>query len=63
VGKIAEKAGVVIGIETSLDARSELQLLKEIGSPAIKSYFNFQNALDNGRDLDGNCRYWARKIL
>jgi sugar phosphate isomerase/epimerase len=52
VGKIAEKAGVVIGVETSLDARSELQLLNEIGSPAIKSYFNFQNALDNGRNLE-----------
>jgi sugar phosphate isomerase/epimerase len=52
VGKIAEKTGVVIGIETSLDARNELQLLKDIGSPAIKSYFNFQNALDNGRDLE-----------
>jgi sugar phosphate isomerase/epimerase len=52
VGKIAENTGVVIGIETSLDARNELQLLKDIGSPAIKSYFNFQNALDNGRDLE-----------
>ncbi|MDN3548422.1 sugar phosphate isomerase/epimerase family protein [Mucilaginibacter aquaedulcis] len=51
VGKIAEKAGVVIGIETSLDAKTELQLLKDIGSPAIKSYFNFENALQNGRDL------------
>jgi len=52
VGKAAEKAGVVIGIETSLDARNELALLKDVGSPAIKSYFNFQNALDNGRDLE-----------
>jgi sugar phosphate isomerase/epimerase len=52
VGKIAEKAGVVIGIETALDAKSELQLLKDIGSPAIKSYFNFENALQNGRDLN-----------
>jgi L-ribulose-5-phosphate 3-epimerase len=51
VGKIAEKAGVVIGIETSLDAKTELQLLKDIGSPAIKSYFNFENTLQNGRDL------------
>ncbi|WP_114938834.1 sugar phosphate isomerase/epimerase family protein [Mucilaginibacter endophyticus] len=52
VGKIAEKAGVVIGIETALDAKGELQLLKDIGSPAIKSYFNFENAIRNGRDLD-----------
>lgn len=50
-GKIAEQAGVVIGIETSLDAKSELQLLKDIGSPAVKSYFNFANAIKNNRDI------------
>lgn len=51
VGKMAEEAGVVIGIETSLDAKEELKLLKDIGSPAIKSYFNFANAVKNGRDI------------
>lgn len=51
VGAKAEAAGVVVGIETALDATSELILLNEIGSPAIKSYFNFANALQNGRDL------------
>jgi L-ribulose-5-phosphate 3-epimerase len=50
-GKMAKKAGVVIGIETALDAKGELQLLKDVGSPAIKSYFNFSNALKNGRDI------------
>lgn len=63
VGKIAEKAGVVIGVETSLDARSELQLLKEIGSPAIKSYFNFQNALDNGRNLERELQILGKKNI
>jgi sugar phosphate isomerase/epimerase len=51
VGKMAKKAGVVIGIETSLDAQGEKALLQEIGSKAIKSYFNFSNAIKNGRDL------------
>ncbi|MGZ3755784.1 MAG: sugar phosphate isomerase/epimerase family protein [Mucilaginibacter sp.] len=51
VGKLAAEAGVVIGIETSLDAKSELQLLKDVGSPAIKSYFNFANATKNNRDI------------
>jgi len=51
IGSMAEKAGVVIGIETSLDAAGEKQLLKEIGSPGIKIYFNFANPLQNGRDL------------
>lgn len=50
-GKMAEKAGVVIGIETALDATEELKLLKQVASPAIKSYFNFSNALKNGRDV------------
>lgn len=50
-GKLAEKAGVVIGIETSLTAKEEVELLKQIGSPAIKIYFNFSNPLKEGRDL------------
>jgi sugar phosphate isomerase/epimerase len=47
----AEKAGVVIGIETALDAEGDKKLLDDIGSPAIQIYFNFSNALQNGRDL------------
>ena len=50
-GRKAEEAGVVIGIETSLDAAQEVELLEEIGSPAIKIYFNFQNPLEGGRVL------------
>jgi len=51
IGQIAERAGVVIGIETMLDARGERALLKEIASPGIKIYFNFQNPLKGGRNL------------
>ena len=51
VAELAEKAGVVIGIETALDAAGEVTLLEEVGSDAVKSYFNFSNALKNGRDL------------
>lgn len=50
-GKMAEAAHVVIGIETALSAKEEVQLLKDIGSPAIKIYFNFSNPLKEGRDL------------
>lgn len=52
VGEMAQRAGVVIGIETSLDAKNERKLLKDVGSPAIKSYFNFANAIKYGRDID-----------
>jgi L-ribulose-5-phosphate 3-epimerase len=50
-GKMAEDAGVVIGIETALSAREEVELLKEINSKGIKIYFNFSNPLKEGRNL------------
>lgn len=59
----AEEAGVIIGIETSLDAAEEKKLLKEIGSPAIRSYFNFANALDNGRDLHKELRTLGKEYI
>ncbi len=62
-GKRAEAAGVTIGIETALDARSEAALLDEIGSPAIKSYFNFANALQNGRDIHSELRALGRNRI
>ena len=51
VGDMAARKGMVIGIETSLDAKGELELLKEINSEGIKIYFKFQNALDARRDV------------
>lgn len=50
-GRKAAKAGVVIGIETSLSAKEEVVLLKEIGSKGIKIYFNVQNPLEAGRNV------------
>lgn len=50
-GQMAQAAGVVIGIETSLNAKEEVRLLKEINCKAIRIYFNFSNPLKEGRDL------------
>jgi sugar phosphate isomerase/epimerase len=57
-GTEAEKADVIIGVETALDAKAEVKLLEDIGSPSVRSYFNFANALQNNRDL-----YKELKIL
>jgi len=62
-GKMAKKAGVVIGIETALDAKEEVRLLKDIGSKNVKSYFNFSNALKNNRDLNEELRILGRKNI
>ena len=49
-GKLAEAAGVVIGVETELDASEQIKLLDEVGSPAIKIYYNLANAIQHQRD-------------
>jgi sugar phosphate isomerase/epimerase len=50
-GQKAEAAGVIIGVETALDAAGDVQLLKDVGSPAVRIYFNFASALQAGRDV------------
>jgi L-ribulose-5-phosphate 3-epimerase len=62
-GNMARQAGVVIGVETALDAKGELQLLKDVSSPAIKSYFNFSNAVKNGRDISKELETLGRKNI
>ncbi|MFC5282787.1 sugar phosphate isomerase/epimerase family protein [Pedobacter alpinus] len=62
-GKMAKKAGVTIGIETSLDATAEKELLKDICSKNIRSYFNFSNPLKEGRDLNKELQILGRKYI
>lgn len=62
-GAEAESAGVVIGIETALDAKAEVKLLEDIDSASIKSYFNFANALQNGRDLYKELRILGKEHI
>ncbi|GAB4018671.1 sugar phosphate isomerase/epimerase family protein [Spirosoma koreense] len=63
VGTMAKQAGVVVGIETSLDAKGEVALLDEIGSKHIQSYFNFSNPLKAGRDLHDELRILGKKRI
>lgn len=63
-GRMAQEYGVVVGIETALDAAGEVRLLDEVGSPAVKSYFNLSNALQNDRDVSAEIRrLGARRIV
>jgi sugar phosphate isomerase/epimerase len=62
-GKMASKAGVTIGIETALDAKGELQLLKYVGSKQVKIYFKLYNTIKNGRDLHQELRILGKKNI
>lgn len=50
-GEEVGKIGGVIGVETSFEAKEEKEFLYEIGSPNIKSSFNFANAIAHGKNI------------
>jgi len=62
-GDLASKAGVVIGVETSLAAAKEVELLNEVNSPGIKIYFNFANAIKNGHDISAELRTLGKERI
>ena len=55
-GEMAAKRGLVIGIDTPLDAKGNKKLLKEIDSPGIKIFYKFQTAVENKRDISKDLR-------
>ncbi len=46
----AEKAGVILGIESTLDAAGHLRILRAVDSPAVKVYYDMLNMLHQGYD-------------
>ncbi|MFN5422985.1 MAG: sugar phosphate isomerase/epimerase family protein [bacterium] len=47
----AEKMGITLGIESYLTAEEHLEIMQQVGSPAIKVYYDFRNATDAGNDV------------
>lgn len=45
-GKMFEKEGMILGVRTAMDAYFDLQFLKDIDCPAVKIYYNVQDACD-----------------
>lgn len=51
VAPLAEKAGVILAIESWLPAEDHLRLLDAIGSPAIRVYYDPCNMAEQGYDI------------
>ncbi len=47
----AEKLGITLGIESYMTAEEHLDIMQQVGSPAIKVYYDFRNAADAGNDV------------
>ena len=52
----AEDLGVIIGLENTLTADQNLQLIDEIGSPMVQVYYDIANTWGNGYDVPGEIR-------
>lgn len=52
----AEDAGVVLGLETTLTAKQNLEIADRIGSKMVQVYYDVGNSWGNGYDVDGELR-------
>ncbi|SRR5579883_205842 len=50
VAPLAERAGVILGLENTLSAQENLALIEQIGAPVVRVYFDVANATWWGHD-------------
>jgi len=58
----AEKAGVVLGVESWLSADQHLEILDRVGSKAVKVYYDVCNSNDRGYDIYREIRQLGSRI-
>ncbi len=59
----AQKAGVMLGIESWLSADEHLDILDRVGSPAVQVYYDVCNSNDRGYDIYREIRKLGRKRI
>jgi sugar phosphate isomerase/epimerase len=59
----AEKAGVVLGIESTLNADDHLRILDAVGSPAVQVYYDVANMHGRGYDIYQEIRRLGRNRI
>lgn len=60
VAPLAEKAGVVLGIESWMNADDHLKILDGVGSPAVQVYYDVANMTQMGYDVAKEIRQLGR---
>jgi sugar phosphate isomerase/epimerase len=59
----AEKAGVILGMESWLSAEETMRIMERVGSPAVKMYYDVCNSTDRGYDVPKEIRWLGRKNI
>jgi sugar phosphate isomerase/epimerase len=58
----AERAGVILGIESWLSADQHLEILDRVGSKAVQVYYDVCNSNDRGYDIYAEIRKLGKRI-
>ena len=59
----AEKAGVILGIESWLSAEEHVAIIERVGSPAVKVYYDVANSEKMGYDIYEEIRWLGQQKL
>lgn len=59
----AEKEGIILGVESYLDAAGHLDIIEGVGSKNIKAYFDFRNTADAGHDVFKEAKLLGRENI
>lgn len=58
----AEKAGVILGVESWLSAEQHMDILSRVGSPAVQVYYDVGNSHKQGYDIYKEIRFLGKNI-
>jgi sugar phosphate isomerase/epimerase len=58
----AEKAGVILGVESWLSAEQHMDILDRVGSPAVQVYYDVGNSHKAGYDIFKEIRFLGKHI-
>jgi L-ribulose-5-phosphate 3-epimerase len=59
----AEKAGVLLGLESWLSAEDTLRIMERVGSPAVKMYYDVANSTTRGYDILSEIRLLGKERI
>lgn len=58
----AQEAGVILGIENTLSAKDNLDILERIGHDSVRVYYDIGNSTNNGYDVPAEIRMLGDRI-
>lgn len=63
VAPLAEDKGVILGLETTIDADEHLHIIESVGSSAVQVYYDTGNSHANGYDINKEIRQLGKELI